>query len=137
MANELDYDDGLSVTLIFALANPGATATTNMLAAQGNLSGFVVPTGYKFHPVLLSGGSNADLTAGTATYKVTDNDTEVSNGPEPALSDTVQRASAAARVGVTPIAAGHEVGVSITTNGAYAPTTADHDAVLVGLLLPA
>jgi hypothetical protein len=49
----------------------------------------------------------------------------------------VQRAAAAARVGASPIAAGHEVGVSITTDASYAPTTADHDAVLVGLLLPA
>jgi hypothetical protein len=137
MANELSRDDGLSITLQFNLANPGAAATTNMVPGQNNLSGFVVPTGYVFHPVLLSGGSNADLTAGTATYKATDNDTELTNGPAPALADTVQRASAVARVGASPIAAGHEVGVSITTDASYAPTTADHDAVLVGLLLPA
>lgn len=137
MANELSRDDGIPVTLILALANPGAGATTNLTAAQANLSGFVVPTGYKFHPVLLSGGSNADLTAGTATFKVTDNDTEIANGPMPALSDTVQRASAVARVGASPIAAGHEVGVSVTTDAGYLPVTADLDAVLVGLLLPA
>lgn len=137
MANELSYDQGIDVTLILAVANPGAGATVNLTAAQANLSGFVVPTGYKFHPILLSGGSNADLTAGTATFKVTDDDTEIAGGPEPQLSDTVQRASAVARVGASPIAAGHQVGVSITTSGAYAPTTADLDAVLVGKLLPA
>lgn len=137
MANELDIEKGLPVTLQFALANPGAGATTNLTAAQANLSGFVVPTGYKFHPLLLSGGSNADLTAGTATFKVTDNDTELSNGPTAALSDTVQRASGVQRAHVEPITAGHEVGVSITTDGSYAPTTADLDAVLVGVLLPA
>jgi hypothetical protein len=87
--------------------------------------------------MLLSGGSNADLTAGTATFKVTDNDTEIVGGPEPVLSDTVQRASAVARAQVAPIAAGHEVGISVTTNGAYAPVTADLDALLAGMLLPA
>lgn len=137
MANELSRDDGISVTIALSLANPGAAATTNLLAPQGSLSGFVVPTGYKFHPTLLSGGSNADLTAGTATFKVTDNDTEIAGGPEPQLADTVQRASAVARVGASPIAAGHEVGVSVTTNAGYLPVTADLDAVLVGLLLPA
>ena len=137
MANELDYEKGFPVTIILAVANPAATATTNLTAAQGNLSGFVVPAGYKFHPMLLSGGSNADLTAGTATFKVTDNDTEIVGGPEPVLSDTVQRASAVARAQVAPIAAGHEVGISVTTNGAYAPVTADLDALLAGMLLPA
>lgn len=137
MPNELHYNDGVSITLILAAANPAANGTANLLAAQANLSGFVVPTGYKFHPVMLSGGSNADLTNGTATFKVTGNDTEISGGPEPVLSDTVQRASAVARVGASPIAAGVEVGVSVTTTAAYAPVTADLDAVLVGLLLPA
>lgn len=137
MANELSRDDGIAVTIALSLANPGANATTNLTAPQANLSGFVVPAGYKFHAVLLSGGSNADLTAGTATFKVTDNDTEIVGGPEPQLADTVQRASAVARVGASPIAAGHEVGISITTSSGYLPVTADLDAVLVGLLLPA
>jgi hypothetical protein len=137
MANELSRDDGIPVSIALSLANPGAAATTNLLAPQGNLSGFIVPTGYKFHPVLLSGVSNADLTAGTATFKVTDNDTELVNGPAPVLSDLVQQASAVARVGIEPIAAAHKVGISITTDASYAPTTADLDAHLIGILLPA
>jgi len=137
MANELSRDDGISVSIALSLANPGAAATTNLLAPQGNLSGFIVPTGYKFHPLLLSGVSNADLTAGTATFKATDNDTELVNGPAPVLSDTVQQASAVARVGIEPIAAAHKVGISVTTDAGYLPVTADLDAVLIGLLLPA
>lgn len=137
MANELDIEKGIAVTIQLAVANPAAAATTNLTAAQANLSGFVVPTGYKFHPLLLSGGSNADLTAGTATFKVTDNDTELAQGPTAALSDTVQRASGVQRAHVEPIVAGHEVGVSVTTDAGYLPVTADLDAVLVGVLLPA
>lgn len=137
MANELSRDDGIAVSIALSLANPGASATTNLLAPQGNLSGFIVPTGYKFHPLHLSVVSNADLTGGTATAKVTDNDTELVNGPAPVLSDLVQQASAVARVGIEPIAAAHKVGISITTDGSYAPTTADLDAHLIGILLPA
>lgn len=137
MPNELHYNDGISVTIMLSLANPGAAATTNLIAPQANLSGFVVPTGYKFHPLCLSAGSNADLTAGSATFKVTSSDTEISNGPEPVLSDTVQRTSAVARVGASPIVAGQQVGISVTTDAGYLPVTADVDAVLVGILLPA
>lgn len=137
MANELSFMEGMPVTIALSLANPGASATTNLLAPQGNLSGFIVPTGYKFHALYLSGVSNADLTAGTATFKVTDNDTELVNGPAPALSDTVQQAAAVTRIGTEPIAAGHKVGISVTTDGSYAPTTADLDAVLIGILTPA
>jgi hypothetical protein len=136
MANELDYDDGLPVTLIFALANPGASATTDLALAQGG-TGFVVPTGYEFHAMCLCGMSNADLTGGTAIFKVIDNGTEQTNGPTATLSDTVQRASGVQRAQVEPIAAGHVVGVSVTTDGSYAPTTADLDAVLIGILQPA
>lgn len=136
MANELDLEKGFPVTLILALANPGASASTAMTLAQAG-TGFVVPTGYKFHPMYLSIASNADLTAGTAIAKVTDNGTVISGGPEPTLADTVQSASAVARAHVAPIAAGHTVGVKLVTDGSYAPTTADHDAVLSGMLLPA
>ena len=102
--NELTYDQGLPVSLIFALANPGAAATTAMTLAQAN-TGFVVPTGYAFHPLCLNVNSNADLTAGTLTGKVSDNGTVIAGGPEPALSDPTQRASAVKRVGAAPIAA--------------------------------
>lgn len=136
MANELSFIDGLSISLVFAVANPAAAATTNLTLSQANL-GLVVPAGYKFHPLLLSGSSNADLTAGTATFKVTDDDTELVNGPQAALSDTVQRAAGVQRVGAQPIAAGHQVGVSVTTDASYAPVTADLDAILVGVLTPA
>lgn len=136
MANELTRDDGMSVTLQYAVANPAASATTALTFAQGGL-GFVVPTGYAFHPVCISGESNADLTAGTATFKVTDNTTAIANGPTAVLSDTVQKAAGVQRIGANPIAAGHVVGLSVVTDSGYLPVTADLDAVLIGVLLPA
>jgi len=137
MANELEFPHGLPITLTLALANPAAnTANQDLLLAQGG-AGFVVPTGYEFHPVLLSVSSNADLTAGTATFKVVDNGTELTNSVDVELSDTVQKAADLIRAGVQPIAAGHVVGVSVTTDAAYLPVTADVDAILVGYLLPA
>jgi|GEM_PF-5051712 len=137
MANELSFPHGIPVTLDFELANPGAGATTDCLFGGQGGNGFLVPTGYVFHPIYLSDDSNADLTAGTCTAKVIDNGVEIANGPEPVLADTVQRAAAVARVGASPIAAGHFVGVSLTTNAGYLPVTADHTCRLIGLLLPA
>lgn len=136
MANELDYTYGLPVTLIMSVANPAASATTDLTLPQGG-TGFVVPTGYEFHPMCLSASSNADLTAGSAIFKVIDNGTELSKGPMATLSDTVQRASGVQRPDASPIAAGHVVGISVTTDGTYAPVTADVDAILIGVLLPA
>lgn len=138
MANELDYGFGLDVSFQLQLANPSANASTAMvLSAAGGNPGFVVPTGYKFHPVCLSLASNADLSAGTILAKVTDNTTAILNGPQPVLSDEVQKATGIARVGIAPIAAGHVVGVTLTADANYLPVTADYDAILIGKLLPA
>lgn len=136
MANELDRNDGTDVTLIFSIANPGAGATTALTFPQGS-TGFKVPTGYEFHPICLSGSSNADLTGGTATFAVSAAGTVIANGPTAVLSDTVQQAVGVKRVDAGPIAAGVLVGVSVTTSAGYLPTTADLDAVLIGKLLPA
>jgi hypothetical protein len=136
MANELSYPGGLAVTLQFSAANPGAGATAAMKFVQGGV-GLKVPPGYKFHPLCLHGESNADLTAGTATFKVTADTTALANGPQAALADTVQVAVGVKGVGAEPIAAGAIVGVSVTTDAGYLPVTADMDAVLIGLLLPA
>jgi hypothetical protein len=135
MPNELDYDKGISFALQFAAANSAANTTTALTFVQGG-DGFIVPAGYKFHPLCLSVTSNADLTAGTATARVRSDGTAIVNGPEVVLADTVQRASAVARVGAAPIGAGKRVDVAVTTTADYAPTTADIDAVLVGVLLP-
>jgi hypothetical protein len=133
--NELDYTKGVEVSLTLSVANPAAAATTALTLPQGG-SGFVVPAGYVAHPICLSATSNADLTAGTATFRVTDDTVINVNGPSPVLSDLVQRASAVARVGAAPIAAGHVVGVSVVTDAGYLPITADLDAVLLLKLLP-
>lgn len=136
MANELSREDGLPITLDFGLANVTPNATTALTFAQGG-AGFKVPPGYAFHAICLHGESNADLTAGTATFKVRADGTALANGPTAALSDTVQAAVGVKRVGVEPVAAGSIVGVAITADANFAPNTADVDAVLVGLLLPA
>jgi len=138
MANELTFDSGFSISLPFTLQNPAAAATTAMVGASAAaVSGYVVPTGYKFHPMLIMASSNADLTAGTAIFKVSDNGTVIAGGPEATLSDPTQRAAAVQRPGAAPIIAGHVVGVSIVTDAGYLPVTADHDAILCGVLLPA
>lgn len=137
MANEIDVKFGVPLTLQFEAANPAANAVTDFVLGQGG-TGFVVPAGYKFIPVALCIASNADLTAGTATGKVIDNGTELVNGPEAGLADTVQRATDLSNPGSgASVAAGHVVGVSITTDAAYAPVTADLDAILVGYLVEA
>lgn len=133
---QLDYAAGVDVTLTFSVANPAANATTALTLPQAS-RGFVVPAGYRFHPISLTLASNADLTAGTATGRVRANGTAVVGGPEPVLADAVQEATAIARVGQAPIAAGQRVDVAVVTDAAYAPVTADLDAILIGKLLPA
>lgn len=140
MPKELDYDFGVDVTLTFAAANPAANATTALTLAQGG-AGFVVPPGYKFHALCLSGGSNADLTAGNATFVVRATPAGGSAGTvaglSTALADTVQSSVALAHVGAVTVPAGAVVGLAVVTDAAYAPVTADLDAVLIGKLLPA
>lgn len=138
MANELAFNgnEGFPISFQVAIANPGANATTAATGAQGG-PGLVVPTGYAFHPMLISVASNADLTAGTLTAKVTDNGTVLANGPTAALSDPTQYAAGLQRAQVEPIAAGHRVGASVVTDSGYLPTTADIDITVAGVLLPA
>lgn len=138
----LEYDKGIDITLTFSLANPSANATTAMAMPQGNTVGFVVPTGYRLHCIAISGASNADLTAGTATFVVrtmtaAGGSAAIVPGLSAALSDTVQGASGTANVGACTIAAGSAVGVAVTTTADYAPTTADLDCVLIAKILPA
>jgi hypothetical protein len=136
MANELTYSDGLPVTLHFTGANIVENATTGLTFTNGG-AGLKVPTGYAFHPIMLHGESNADVSAGTAIFKVTANTTAGVNTPTATLSDLIQVAVGVQRPGVEPIAAGKIVGVSVVADANFAPNTADMDAVLVGVLLPA
>lgn len=138
MANELLFmgSAGFPVSFQVAIANPAANATTAATAAQGG-AGLVVPTGYEFHPLLISVTSNADLTAGSLIAKVTDNGTALANGPIATLSDLVQVAAGVQRAQVEPIAAGHKVGASVVTDAGYLPVTADIDVLVSGVLLPA
>jgi hypothetical protein len=140
MAGELGaLRDGLPLSMTFSLANPGAGATGVLLSAQAGV-GFTVPAGYVFHAMGLFASSNAALTAGTATFNVTDNTVAVSNGPTALLSSVAGSTLnnvGLQRLGAAPIVAGHVVGVNIVTTAAYLPVTADVDVVLVGTLIAA
>lgn len=136
MAGDLTYPFGLPITLHYGKANVEPNATTALTLAQGG-AGFVVPTGYKFHPILLHAESNAAITTDSATLKVRANTTALTSGPSVVLDDSAQNANDTARVGENPIAAGKVVNVAVTTETNFAPNTADIDAILVGILLPA
>lgn len=138
MAEELRTPlDSLPVTLIFGSANLGANstaaATIVTASASTTFDGILVPTGYTFFPLYMHVESNADITGGTCTAKVTANNTAILNGPEPALSDTVQQNNAVARLTqCAGVAAGDFVGVHVI-GASLAPTTAEMDIVLVGV----
>jgi hypothetical protein len=142
MANELNIYQGLPLTLQFISANLATGAgTVDMTLSEQLGTGFLVPTGYTFHPLCLCvtfvGTLDADA---TVIGKVIDNGTELTNGPvatiNQAESDTHD--TGVARLGADPIAAGHVVGVSLTKDADYDTTaTIDWDAILTGVLLPA
>ena len=137
MAGELNaMRDGMPITLHFQATDPAANATTNLITDLTG-AGYVVPAGYVFHPMLLQVTGDTAVTAGTATFNVTDNTVAVANGPAPVLSSaagaTLSQA-AMARFGANPIAAGHIVGVNIVASAGYLPVTDDFDALLHGVL---
>jgi hypothetical protein len=136
MANDLNFSDGFPITLTFGSENVAENTTTGMTLANGG-AGLVVPTGYAFHAMLVSASSNAAVQADTATVKVRANTTVLSNGPVAALTNTVQSTAGTMRPGVEPITAGKTVNLAIVTGANFAPNTADIDAVLIGVLLPA
>lgn len=139
MANELVYESGLPITLQFISANLATGAgTVDMTLAQAG-TGFLVPTGYSFHPMLLSVVATGALdTDASVVARVIDNGTELATGPTATVTQGVNtHATGVNRVGTQPIAAGHVVGVSLTKNADYDTTgTIDWDAILVGVLLP-
>lgn len=136
MANELLYEHGLSITVPVIATDVVQDATTDMTLPNGN-TGLVVPSGYTFHPLLLTAALSADITAGSALFTVIADGTELTSGPTVTLSDAVQRAAGVARAGADPIAAGSVVSVSITASADMAPTgSSEADAVLSGVLLP-
>lgn len=140
-ANDLRTLDGLPMTTSWGSANLGANTTAAATIVTGSasttLDGFIVPTGYTFKPLYCYLESNADLTAGTCTAKVTANNTAILNGPEPQLSDTVQNTHAVTReLACAGVAAGDYVGVHVI-GASLAPTTAEIDVILVGVFVNA
>lgn len=137
--NALDYNRGFNTTIELGLANIAASATnTAMTTAQGAL-GFLVPAGMYAVVLYLNVESNADLTAGTATFNITSDGTIIGNTPSVVLdfaAGTVRRNSSVGRVGTHKITAGKRIGVGVTTNAGYLPTTADHTAFVLIQLLP-
>jgi len=140
MANELTYDNGLAVTLQYTITNVGAgtTPVDGTLASGNGMTGYTVPTGYEFHALHLNVEYNDARTAGDSTVKVTSGGTELTGGPEAVIdASNTTNANGSERPGADPIAAGNEVAVSATGDGSFAPTTADADVILIGVLLPA
>ncbi len=138
MANILEYPHGISWSIQFSLPNPLESATTNTVLSSGGANNdFLVPTGYEFHPQMITVVGSADITAGTIIANVTANGTALTTGPTVTLSDLVQEAVATNRVGTEPIAAGDSVGVNVVADASYAPNTIDYDVSLIGKLLPA
>lgn len=135
MANEFERPEHL-LALVYSVANVGAgTTPVDGIVGVNGKTGFVVPTGMAFVPVWIDAFSNAARTAGTNTFKVTDNGTEVSGGPEATLDATNTTADTGIVTGApVKIAAGHTVGVSANGDGSFAPTTADADVILYGYL---
>lgn len=130
------YQDGIPVTLHFKLDNVPTNATTAMTLPAGGV-GFEVPTGYSFYPQIASFISNADLTAGSWTAKVTNEGTVITNGPEPVLNDTVQLTTAEVNpLAAQKIPAGNYVGAKIVADASAAPTTAEADLIVIGRLIP-
>jgi hypothetical protein len=138
MANELEIADSHPpISVIFSIVNAAASSTVDGTLAQGT-AGFVVPTGYEFHALALSSYINDSITAGLLTIKVTDDGTELVNGPEIAMTSAADFGAGVKQLGAQPIAAGSVVGVSGTGDASLAPDgTADLDVVLLGALVPA
>lgn len=135
VANSVPVDFLFPVTLQFGGANIPASATTDLTLAQGG-TGWVVPAGYVAYAVALCIVGNAAVTAQTLTAKCIDDGTELTNGPAPVLTTSVQRATDTLYAGAQPIAAGSVVGVSVTTPAGFTPTTIDVDAILTLVLAP-
>ena len=126
------FSPGFPVTLQLSKANPAADGDSVLSLPQGN--GFVVPAGYTFRPLYLVVKSNADLSAGTATFKLAVDGTAVIGYHTCILSHGVQSQQTAFYRKQTQIAAGGEITVIMTADAAYLPVTADIDAVLFGVL---
>ena len=104
MAGDLTFPDGLPVTLQFVGSNIEPNTTTALTLVNGG-AGLVVPTGYKFHSMLVFAESNAAVSADTGTVVVRANTTTLGNGPTVALTNTAQSGSDTERVGAEGITA--------------------------------
>lgn len=141
MANELEIiHNAFPITLQLVISNVGAGATPvdgSLAGAVAAKTGWVVPAGYIFHPMYIDVLSNDARTAGSNTIKVTGDGTEIGAGPDATLDATNTTADrGVATLGASPMAAGVIVGVSSTGDGSFAPTTADADVILSGVLTP-
>lgn len=137
MANELDIvDSAFPVSVQFIGTNVALSSTVDLTLDQSG-PGWVVPSGYVAHAVMLAASASADLTTGASvTFKAVDDGTELVNGPQAALDGDTQSAAGVQRIGVEPMAAGSVVTVSATTNSTGTSDT-DYDAVLSMVLTPA
>src|SRR5271157_4641932 len=124
MGQELILPDAAGVDFQFIKTNMGANATTVMTLPNTG-TGFVVPTGWKFHPTCIIVNGSTAVTAQTLTASVTDNGTVIANGPTAVLDAVTNTTSnsGVARADCAPIQAGHVVGAALTTPSSFTPTT--------------
>jgi hypothetical protein len=119
----------------FTVTNIAASSTVDGAA----LESIIVQAGHVLVPVGLGILTNDPVTAGTATAKVIDDGTEVTNGPE-AVLDTTNDTSNTGQVSVpgeVQIAEGSVVNVSVTGDAGLLPTgTADVAITLYYYLEP-
>ena len=116
----------------FVRSNLAASLTDDQLerydgTASGHQESIVVP--YAGSAVAISVASNEARSAGTATFEVFIND--VASGLTAVLDATdTQYAFGTQAVGTDALAAGDRVDVHVTTDGTWAPTTADVEATI-------
>lgn len=137
MAGELNgVPYGMPITMHFQATDPAANATTVCITDLTGV-GYMVPAGYVFHPMVLQVTADTAVTAQQAQFDVTDNTAIIAVSPSVILSTvagSTLSGATAQRLGANPIAAGHIVGVKVTTPVGYLPITDDYDVLLHGVL---
>jgi hypothetical protein len=122
-----------TVTFQYRASNVKAAAFTHFTLRHGAL-GPQLAASYRFYPLVLSISSNAAISAGSATFRVTSDGTPLGRGPIVVLNDAAQAASNMVNDQADSIAPEAEIGLRIETSADYAPDTADFDATLVGVV---
>jgi hypothetical protein len=109
--------------------------TTNLLTLQNGGAGLKVPTGYKFHALLLHAESDTTIT-GQSIVVTAAADGAALNGPTVTLTSATKVASGTQHAFVESVAAGSIISAVAVTPAGFTPTTAGLEVILSGLLIP-